>query len=191
MYVINTYFDSAPSRVFSGSLEDCSENKQTVRWIGKRLWRKSNCEKVCFENEYWWRWWILGNDNNNNDNNTNNELIIIIIWFADLTKCNTNSKVRAMSAQHTSKVYSFIKSQVTYRTSLQSKYKLYEIRPTGLARRLATWWVRERPCKQINSQRKLQLNTISFLRWCTIYVMNRFGAGGNRSRGLSPGRRDS
>ena len=63
------------------------------------------------------------------------------------------------------KVYSFIKSQVTYRTSLQSKYRLYEIRPTGPARRLATRWVRERPCKQINMQRKLQLNTISFLRW--------------------------
>ena len=39
------------------------------------------------------------------------------------------------------------------------------IRPTGPARRLATRWVRERPCKQINSQRKLQLNTKSFLRW--------------------------
>ena len=63
------------------------------------------------------------------------------------------------------KVYSFIKSQVTYRTSLQSKYRLYEIRPTGTARRLATRWVREWPCKQINMQRKLQLNTISFLRW--------------------------
>ena len=35
-------------------------------------------------------------------------------------------------------VYSFIKSQVTDRTCLQSKYKLYEIRPTGPARRLAT-----------------------------------------------------
>ena len=30
-------------------------------------------------------------------------------------------------------VYSFIKSQVTYRTSLQSKYRLYEIRPTTQA----------------------------------------------------------
>ena len=34
--------------------------------------------------------------------------------------------------------YSFIKSQVTDRTCLQSKYRLYEIRPTGPARRLAT-----------------------------------------------------
>ena len=31
-----------------------------------------------------------------------------------------------------------LKSQVTYRTCLQSKYRLYEIRPTGPARRLAT-----------------------------------------------------
>ena len=30
-------------------------------------------------------------------------------------------------------VYSFIKSQVTYRTSLQSKYRLYEIRPSTQA----------------------------------------------------------
>ena len=35
-------------------------------------------------------------------------------------------------------VYSFIKSQMTDRICLQSKYKLYEIRPTGPARRLAT-----------------------------------------------------
>ena len=35
-------------------------------------------------------------------------------------------------------IYSFIKSQVTDRTCLQSKYKLYEIQPTGPARRLAT-----------------------------------------------------
>ena len=35
-------------------------------------------------------------------------------------------------------VYLFIKSQVTYHTRLQSKYRLYEIRPTGPARRLAT-----------------------------------------------------
>ena len=38
-------------------------------------------------------------------------------------------------------VYSFIKSQVTDRTCLQSKYKLYEIRPTGPARRLGTLFV--------------------------------------------------
>ena len=63
------------------------------------------------------------------------------------------------------KVYSFIKSQVTDRTCLQSKYKLYEIRPTGTARRLATQWVREQPCKKINRKRKLQLNTVSLLRW--------------------------
>ena len=62
-------------------------------------------------------------------------------------------------------VYSFIKSQVTDRTCLQSKYKLYEIRPTGTARRLATQWVREQPCKKINRKRKLQLNTVSLLRW--------------------------
>ena len=31
-----------------------------------------------------------------------------------------------------------LKSQVTHRTCLQSKYRLYEIRPTGPARRLAT-----------------------------------------------------
>ena len=31
-----------------------------------------------------------------------------------------------------------LKSQVTYRTCLQSKYRLYEIRPTSPARRLAT-----------------------------------------------------
>ena len=62
-------------------------------------------------------------------------------------------------------VYSFIKSQVTDRTCLQSKYKLYEIRPTGTARRLATQWVQEQPCKKINRKRKLQLNTVSLLRW--------------------------
>ena len=33
-------------------------------------------------------------------------------------------------------VHSFIKSQVTYRTCLQSMYRLYEIRPTGPTRRL-------------------------------------------------------
>ena len=63
------------------------------------------------------------------------------------------------------KLYSFIKSQVTYRTCLQSKYRLYEIRPTGPARRLATRYVLERPRKKINRQRKLQLNTLYFLAW--------------------------
>ena len=42
------------------------------------------------------------------------------------------------STCHSNYIYSFIKSQVTYRTCLQSKYRLYEIRPTGPARRLAT-----------------------------------------------------
>ena len=40
-------------------------------------------------------------------------------------------------------VYSFINSQVIYRTCLHSKYKLSEIRHTGPARRLATRKVRE------------------------------------------------
>ena len=55
-----------------------------------------------------------------------NQIILIIIIKPDAYYC---FKVYCF------KVYSFIKSQVTYRTCLQSKYRLYEIRPTGPSRR--------------------------------------------------------
>ena len=51
-------------------------------------------------------------------------------------------------------------------------YMLYEIWPTGLAHRLATRLILERPCKEINRQCKLQLDAQYLSLGGTIYVMN-------------------
>ena len=69
---------------------------------------------------------------------------------------------------------------------LQSKvhcYRLYKIRPTGPSTQ-ASYTIgsgtTSRPHKKINRQRKLQLDTISFLRW-RHKCHESYGAGGNQS----------
>ena len=51
----------------------------------------------------------------------------------------------------------------------QSKVQVIQvIRNQPAPRRLATRYVREQPYEKINRQRKWQLDTISFLKWCHI-----------------------
>ena len=92
-------------------------------------------------------------------------------------------------------IYSFVQSQVTNRDTahdhtLQSKYRIIRNTAQHKGSTISSGATMQNIGRQ---QLKSQLNTLSFFRCMAPYnyVMNLVGAGGNRSRGLSLGRRDS
>ena len=91
-------------------------------------------------------------------------------------------------------IFFFFQTWQTHNSYVHSWYRLYEIRPTSPACRLgfgSNHAYKKTKYIYTKRPRKLQqLDTMCLLRWRHICYKS-LGAGGNRSRGVSPGRRDS